>query len=84
MKTPQGKRPDTAGPGWGSIRADEVLPLRAAGYRLGMGTKELRKAQRDGLAVVRYGRFHYVSGKAIAEFFEALAQRQAEQEGGAS
>jgi hypothetical protein len=81
----QERKPTAAptGPGWGSVRADEVLPLRAAGYRLGMGTKELRKAQRDGLRVTKYGRFTYVSGKAIAEFFSRLAQRQdASAEGG--
>ena len=59
--------------GYGSIRADEVLPLREAARRLGWERKTIAHAQRAGLVTVQFGRFKYVTGRSVVEFMEKLA-----------
>jgi hypothetical protein len=79
------KAPDpapSAGRGGGSIRADELLPFSEAARRLGWCAKSRRFAQRDGLRVIRYGRFQYVLGTDLLDFFRRLAEGQAGQGGG--
>ena len=75
MKTPIDK-PKTLGIGYGSISADEVLPLREAGRRLGWEQKTIRRAQREGLRTVAFGRFKYVFGRDVLGFFDKLAGRE--------
>ncbi|MBN2294909.1 MAG: hypothetical protein JXM70_20950 [Pirellulales bacterium] len=60
-------------PGWGSIHADESLPLREASRRLGWGYRTARKAQRNGLKVVQIGSLKYTRGDWIAEYLDRLA-----------
>lgn len=62
----------TPRPGFGSIQAGEVLPLREAGRRLGWGNKTIAQAQRDGLKAVQYGKIKYTTGRAVLEFIERL------------
>jgi hypothetical protein len=69
--------PDTLG----SIRADEVLPVRVMAKRLGMNVKSLAHAKREGLRTVKFGRFDYVLGRDVLAFFERLAQAQADGNG---
>ena len=60
-------------PGYGSIRADEVLPLREAARRLGWGQRTIRRAQKEGLRVVKFSTFKYVRGEDLVAFFNRLA-----------
>ncbi len=64
-------------PARGSIRADELLLLAEAARRLGWCAKSRRFAQRDGLRVIRYGRYQYVRGTDVLDFFAKLAEQQA-------
>jgi hypothetical protein len=59
--------------GYGSIRADEILPLREAARRLGWEQKTIRRAQREGLRAIPFGRLKYVRGADVLEFFGKLA-----------
>lgn len=61
--------------GWGAIRDDEVMPLREAARRLGWCDKSRRNALRDGLNVIEYGRYQYVRGRDIHDFFDRLGSR---------
>jgi hypothetical protein len=77
------KRPiDKLVPARGSIQGDELLLFSEAASRLGWCTKSRRFAIRDGLRVVRYGRYQYVLGTDILAFFQKLADQQAGQQGG--
>ena len=77
------KRPaDPAPRSLGSIHRDEVLPLRVVASRLGWGQKEIRRVQREGLAVCQCGRFKYTTGRAVLEFVGgAGVQQQAGDQG---
>jgi hypothetical protein len=66
----------------GSIHRDEVLPLCVVASRFGWGQKEIRRVQREGLAVCQCGRFKYTTGKAVLEFIERLMKQQAEPQTG--
>ena len=68
--------------GYGSVRADEVLPLREAARRLGWEQKTIRRCSAKGLAVVQFGRFKYVTGKHVLAFIDGLFTRQRLDEGG--
>ena len=74
-------KPKPPGIGYGSISADEVLPLREAARRLGWEQKTIRRAQREGLRTVGFGRFKYVLGRDVLGFFDKLAGQQTEQGG---
>ena len=77
MKRPT-ERPDkTPAIGYGSIHASEVLPLREAARRLGWEQKTIRRAQREGLRAITFGRFKYVRGVDVLDFFGQLAEQQA-------
>ena len=78
MRKPQAT---TAPAGFASIRADELMLFSEAARRLGWCAKSRRYAQRDGLRVIPYGRFQYVLGADILDFFQRLAERQAGEEG---
>jgi hypothetical protein len=58
-------------PALGSVRRDEVLPLREAGKRLGWNRASITNARRDGLRTVRYGQYLLTTGEAIYEFIES-------------
>lgn len=84
MKPPLDKAPP---PSRGSIRRDEITLFAEAARRLGWCAKSRRKAQRDGLRVISYGRYQYVLGADVLDFFLKLAEQQAagndqEQKGG--
>ena len=72
-------RPDAPAsrPGFGSIVAGEILPLREAARRLGWERKTIAHAKRAGLRSVRFGRFDYVRGVDVLDFFAKLADQQA-------
>ena len=72
MRTANDK-PKPPGIGYGSISADEVLPLRECGRRLGWEQKTIRRAQREGLRTIAFGRFKYVFGRDVLRFFDKLA-----------
>ncbi len=67
--------------GYGSIRVDEDMPLREAARRLGWEQKTIRRAQREGLKTIVFGRFKYVRGSDVHAFFDKLAEEQAAVEG---
>ena len=69
-------KPKTPSIGYGSISADEVLPLREAARRLGWEQKAIRRAQREGLRTVGFGRFKYVFGRDVLGFFDKLAGQE--------
>jgi hypothetical protein len=70
------KASNAPGFGFGSVRADEVLPLREAARRLGFAQDALRKAQSHGLRTVRFGKLRYVRGADVLDFFAALIEGQ--------
>ena len=73
MRKPQSP---VASVGPGSIRADELLLMREASRRLGWERKTLAHAKKTGLRTIRFGRFDYVTGRSILEFFDGLAAQQ--------
>jgi hypothetical protein len=71
--------PHRRGPSGESVKADELLPLSALHTRLGWGARGLAAARRQGLRVLRFGRWHYVLGRDLIEFLESVqtvAERQ--------
>jgi hypothetical protein len=74
MKPPADKAPL---PSRGSIRADEVLLYSEAARRLGWCTKSRRFAKQRGLRVIRFGRWEFVLGSDVLDFFRKLAEQQA-------
>ena len=62
----------------GSVRADEILPLREATRRLGWGSKGARAAKKAGLRVVRFGRGDLVLGADLLAFIKGLGDAGAE------
>ena len=69
-------RPQDTPPARGSIRSDEVMLYAEAARRLGWCAKSRRRAQHDGLKVISYGRFQYVMGADVLDFFAKLAEQQ--------
>lgn len=67
------ERPSPTSDGYGSIRADELMPLREAARRLGFGQKTIRAAQRSGLHTIQFGKMKYVVGSDVIAFFEKLS-----------
>jgi len=65
-----GKQPEPKG--FGSIQADEVLPLREVARRLGWAQKTIRKAQALGLKTKPFGRMKYCLGEDVIAFFRGL------------
>ena len=63
----------------GSIRRDEVLPLREAARRMGWADKMIADVQRMGLPTVTIGRMKYVTGDAVYCFVEHLATMAADE-----
>ena len=59
-----------------SIRTDELLLVREACRRLGWQRKTLAHAKAEGLRTIKFGRFCYVRGADLLEFFGRLAARQ--------
>ena len=83
MKPPLDKAPP---PSRGSIRRDEITLFAEAARRLGSCAKSRRKAARR-VALISYGRYQYVLGADVLDFFLKLAEQQAagndqEQKGG--
>ena len=81
MKRPTKRSDKLPTIGYGSICADEVLPLREAARRLGWEQKTIRRAQREGLRTIVFGRFKYVRGSDVHAFFDKLASEQAGEDG---
>jgi len=70
-----GKQSQTPAPRpLGSIRADELLPVREACRRLGWERRTLAHAKREGLRTIPFGRFRYVTGAEVLRFFASLAE----------
>ena len=63
-------------PARGSIRGDELLLMREACRRLGWERKTLAHAKREGLKTTRFGRFDYVRGADVLDFFAKLAEQR--------
>ena len=63
-------------PTLGSVHSDEVLPLREFGRRMGLASRALADAQRQGLRTVLFGRMKYVLGSDALAWFQGLAERQ--------
>ncbi len=55
-----------------AIQADSAYDLSAL-KRLGLGTAALRKARRNGLRVVRFGRKSYVLGRDLIMYLDENA-----------
>jgi hypothetical protein len=74
-------RPTQAPPvGSGSVSAGEILTLREAGRRLGLGTRCLCDLQRAGLRTITLGRRKFVVGSDL--IFFATQQAGAQGKGG--
>ncbi|KKN36558.1 hypothetical protein LCGC14_0772270 [marine sediment metagenome] len=58
--------------GFGSIHANEILPLREVARRLGWGQKTIRSAQKAGLRAIEFGRLKYCLGVDVIEWFDSL------------
>ncbi len=54
-----------------SIALDELVPLREARTRLGLGGWWFRSAQRNGLLVRRFGNRAFLLGQDLADFLAA-------------
>jgi hypothetical protein len=78
-KPPATGRPPTIG--YGSIRADEVLPVRELCRRLGWQKKTLSHARREGLQTIQFGRLAYALGADVVRFFQRLRDGQGPGEG---
>jgi hypothetical protein len=68
--------------GYGSILGDELMPLREAGRRLGIGSRGLAEAQRQGLRTVQYGRMKYVFGDDLFRFFDEIRREDPDHDQG--
>lgn len=71
------RRPDPPQRTFGSIHADELLPMREFGRRLNLANRALADAQRQGLRTILFGRCKYVLGSDAIAFFQGLAEQQA-------
>lgn len=74
------KRPNTPAPerpSYQAIQPGELLPLPVVKQRLRWGDETISKAQREGLKVLRYGKWGYVVGADLIEFLSRLADKQA-------
>jgi len=60
----------------GSIRPDELMPVKVLCTRLGWARKSLRKAKAEGLSTIRYGRMDYVMGRDVIAHFQRVAAVQ--------
>lgn len=76
-------RPEDRTPsvGHGSVSAHEVLTLREAGRRLGLGTRALCDAQRRGLRTILFGRIKLVLGDDVIAWARQLAEGQTQHGG---
>lgn len=61
------------------INAHELYSLDEAARRLRWRKHSIRQALRAGLVTVKFGSTRYVTGQAVLNFIEKLAQQQAEQ-----
>lgn len=66
-------RPRPQSDGYGSIRADQVLPVREAARRMAWGARTVRHLKQLGLRTVRLGRLDYVTGAEVVRFVAELA-----------
>ena len=73
MKRPANK-PPTIG---GSIRGDEVYPLREFCRRLGIGRKSWISMRNGGLRFCTSGRQIFIVGNDALKFFGELVEKQA-------
>lgn len=60
----------------GSVRADELMPMREFGRRLGLANKCLCDAQKQGMPTILFGRTKFVLGSDAIDFFKWLGQQQ--------
>jgi hypothetical protein len=60
-----------------AINAQEVYVLEEAARRLRWRRHSIRQALRNGLATAKFGSRRYVTGQAVLEFVEKLAEQQA-------
>jgi hypothetical protein len=74
MAKPLTGRPATVG--YGSVHADEILPVRELCRRLGWERKTLAHARRAGLRTVQFGRLSCVLGADVVRFFQSLRDRE--------
>ena len=68
---PRGREQNT-GDGMGSIRADELLPLRELCRRLGIGSRGWRTLRDSGVPVRRVGKQAFVLGDELLAHFRRL------------
>jgi hypothetical protein len=57
----------------GSVHAGDIMPVKVLCAKLGWQRKTLAHAKASGLQTVRFGRFDYVTGDAVLEFFRQVA-----------
>ena len=65
-------RDTTPAPVLGSVRSDELLPLRVFCQRLGIGRKAWSALARRGFPIVRSGKQVFILGDAALTFFRSL------------
>jgi hypothetical protein len=66
------RRVQRVGEHLGSIRADELMPVRTFCARMGWQRKTLAHAHAVGLRTIRFGKYAYIRGQAALEFFQKL------------
>lgn len=57
------------------VEADAVYSLKEVARRLRWKEHSVRQAKRLGLQIIKFGSRHYVTGREVMRFFEALADR---------
>ncbi len=62
----------------GSIRADELVPLRVFCARLGIGRKAWSALARRGCPVIRAGKQVFLDGAAVLDFFRRIGSMEGE------
>jgi hypothetical protein len=61
------------GPTYQAIAPDELLPLPVVKARLRWGDQTISQARKDGLRVLRYGKWGYCLGRDLIAFIEQQA-----------
>ena len=67
------KSPAPERPSYQAIQPAELLPLPVVKQRLRWGDETISKAQREGLKVLRYGKWGYVVGADLIAFISQQA-----------
>jgi hypothetical protein len=74
MRKPRDNTAADARPALGSVRSDELLPLRVFCSRLGIGKKAWSILAHKGFPVLRSGKQCFIDGNAALAWFRQLSE----------